>query len=519
MCHECVVFRIESEKDIELLRQAALLLQSENQRLTAKLVELTRDLLVAQGKDKQELQLRLAQIEQQLAAQNKKIFGDSSEKRDGDGSRQKAEKKPPKGHGPTAQPKLLEITTVHELDEADKVCRSCGGKLEAFGPGETSDEVGVIERRFYLNKHTQKKYACGCGGCVETAPGPTRLFPGARYSVDVAIEIVVMKYLDHLPLERQVRIFAREGLTVTSQTLWDYLERVARLVEPAYERLHAYVLAQPVIGADETWWRLMGKSGQEKTAKRWHAWAASTASAIYFTIEDSRSAEAACELLAGYAGTVMCDGYAAYESLARANRSLVLAHCWAHVRREFLEVEGAFPAETKAVLGLIRELYAIEARCAAGPPGDALRRTLRDEHSRAIVDRIQAWVYATYPNTLPESGLGKAIRYMGGLWPGLRRFLDDPRIPLDNNGTERGIRGPVLGRKNHYGSRSLRGTEVAALFYSLMESAKLAGVEPKAYLRYAVLSALAGNTIALPHEVAELLPPLPDVATTAPAVS
>jgi transposase len=165
------------------------------------------------------------------------------------------------------------------------------------------------------------------------------------------------------------------------------------------------------------------------------------------------------------------------------------------------------------------ELYAVEAQCPRGPAGDELRRALRHEQSRAIVERIQAWVYATYPNTLPESGLGKAIRYMGGLWRGLLRFLDDPRIPLDNNQTERGLRGPVVGRKNQYGSRSLRGTQVAALFYSLLESAKLAGVEPKAYLRYAVLSALAGNTVALPHEVAELLPPPSDVATMALAPS
>src|SRR4029077_14256046 len=122
--------------------------------------------------------------------------------------------------------------------------------------------------------------------------------------------------------------------------------------------------------------------------------------------------------------------------------------------------------------------------------------------SRAIIDRIQAWVYATYPNTLPESGLGKAIRYMGGLWPGLRRFLDDPRVPLDNNATERALRGPVLGRKNHYGSRSKRGTEIAALFYTLVESAKLNGVDPRRYLRYAAHAALTKVPVMLPSEYA-----------------
>jgi transposase len=497
------VFRLDTEKDIELLRQAALLLESENKRLMAMVLELTKELLVAKGKDKQQLQLRLMQLEQQLAAQNKKLFGQSSEKRvDGqDGSADgEKKKKPQKGHGPTEQPKLLEVEVEHDLDEADKVCPSCGGGLEPWaGQFEETEEVDLLERRFVLKKHKQKKYRCGCGACVETAPAPDRLFPAARYSTDVAIEIVILKYVDHMPLERQARIFAREGLTVTSQTLWDYLERVARLLEPAYERLHAYVLVQPVIGADETWWRVMGK-GQE--SKRWHAWAASTASAIYFRIEDSRSKEAAETLLGEYAGIVMCDGYGVYESLAATNARLVLAHCWAHVRRKFVDIETAFPQESKEIVDLIRELYEVEAEWRAGPTSDERHRTLRSERSKAIIQRIGEWVYATYPTTLPEGGLAKAIRYMGGLWVGLLRFLDDPRIPLDNNGTERGIRGPVVGRKNHYGSRSLRGTQVAALFYSLLESAKLAGIEPKAYLQLALQAALAHEVIPLPHEVA-----------------
>ena len=515
-----IVFRLESEKDIELLRQAALLLERENQRLTAKVVELTKELLVAQGKDKEVLQQRLALLEQQLAAQTKKIFGDSSEKRaDGHEQSEQGEKKkkPQPGHGPRKQPNLLEIEVEHDLDEPDQVCTSCGGKLEEWlGQFETSEEVDLIERRFILKKHKQKKYRCACGSCIETALGPTKLFPAARYSVDVAIEIVVMKYVDHLPLERQVRIFAREGLMVTSQTLWDYLERVARLLEPAYDRLQAYILSQPVIGADETWWRLMGKGDGEHRAKRWHAWAASTASAIYFTIEDSRSEQAAAELLAGYAGTVMCDGYGVYEALARANARLVLAHCWAHARRKFVDIEAAFPQETHEILELIGALYAVEKRCPRGPSGDADRQTLRQDQSRAILKRIEAWVYSTYPNTLPESGLGKAIRYMGAMWPGLVRFLNDPRIPLDNNATERGLRGPVVGRKNHYGSRSLRGTQVAARFYSFIESAKLVDIDPKAYLRLAVRAALAGTSIPLPHEVATLLQASRDGPTTPP---
>jgi Transposase IS66 family/IS66 Orf2 like protein len=129
------------------------------------------------------------------------------------------------------------------------------------------------------------------------------------------------------------------------------------------------------------------------------------------------------------------------------------------------------------VLDLIGKLYGIEKACRA-PDGEDLSEA-RDTKSREVIDQIVAWVYKAVPKCLPESGLHKAIGYMLNIWPGLVLFLDDPNIPLDSNGTERAARGPLLGRKNHYGSRSLRGTEVAATLYSLVESAKLNDVEPR----------------------------------------
>jgi transposase len=154
-----------------------------------------------------------------------------------------------------------------------------------------------------------------------------------------------------------------------------------------------------------------------------------------------------------------------------------------------------------------QQLYTVERACPRldGALDDARRAealrlgpTLRAEQSAPLVAELRAWAHRR--RALPESSLGKAIGYMLGLWPGLTRFLDDPRIPLDNNATERGLRGVVVGRKNHYGSRSKRGTDVAALFYSLIESAKLCGVEPKAYLLQAVRAALAApGTVTLPQ--------------------
>ena len=344
----------------------------------------------------------------------------------------------------------------------------------------------------------RKKYRCACNGHVATAPGPLRLAVhpdarGRRYSIDFAIEVALDKYLDHLPLERQVRRMRDEGLAIDSQTLWDQVEALATRLAPVYEALNARVLAAPVLGADETWWRLM----QGKGSKRWWAWTLASPNAVVYRILDSRSQEAARQVLGGYRGIVVADGYGAYDALARAGpeKTFTLAHCWAHARRKFVEAEPHFPGACGEVLARIQKLYGIE-REAGG--SIETRARLREERSRPIVADIHAWALAKAQETLPKSSLGKAIGYLLGLWPGLVRFLDDPRIPLDNNATERALRGAVVGRKNHFGSRSRRGTEVAALFYSLIESAKLAGIDPRGYLREAAFAALKGQEVVLP---------------------
>jgi len=266
--------------------------------------------------------------------------------------------------------------------------------------------------------------------------------------------------------------------------------------------LSRHVLETEVVGADETWWRLMDTKG----SKRWWVWSVTRDDAVIYKTFPSRSREAARQVLNGYRGIVLADGYGAYDALSRAGPSFALAHCWAHVRRKFIEAEPHFPEPCRQVLDLIGQLYAVEGDVPSpSDPADraaalALRHRLRQERSRPIVREIRDWALAQRP--LPESSLGKAVSYMLGLWKGLTLVLDDSRIPLDNNATERGLRGVVLGRKNHYGSRSERGTYVAALFYSLLESAKLAGVEPKFYLLTATRAALTDrHAVTLPHDL------------------
>jgi len=512
--------RLAEEKDPEILRKAVVLLESHNLLLSKKLAELLRELTKAHAElaavtgKAVEGQLRLEALEQQLAKLTKQIFGQSSEKRadeapagagaESEDESKDNEKKKRRGHGPTEQPKLPCVDVEHKLDEVDKTCPKCGGGLEEMeGQYEEHEEIDVVPLRFVRKRHLRQKYACACGGHIETAFGPDKLCPGARYSIDFAIYIAISKYCDHLPLERQVRMMAREGLVVTSQTLWDQIEQLAWLVESVMPRLLSYIRSQSVVGGDETRWALMGKKlGQGKT---WYVWVLRTPGAVYYAIRGSRGAATAKELLASFVGVLMCDGYDAYLSLSRQYPLVVLAHCWAHVRREFVDIEKSFPTACGEIIHLIGALYAIDRRCPAGPEGDALRAELRDTESREVIDQILAWFYRTLPKCLPESGLHKAIGYMVHMWPGLVLFLDNPLIPLDNNGTERAARGPVIGRKNHYGSRSLRGTEVAATFYSLVESAKLNDLEPRFYLRVAVRAGLRHDTVPLPHEVKAML--------------
>ena len=291
------------------------------------------------------------------------------------------------------------------------------------------------------------------------------------------------------------------GLDISTQTLWDQVEAIAGKLEPVYEALRDYILSSDVVGVDETWWRLMDR----KAAKRWWVWAMQSQDAVFFRTAPSRSADTAAELIGDYRGVILCDAYKAYETLAKRNPNLRLALCWAHVRRKFVEAEPNYPTCSRA-LELIGDLFALD-RESEDPTlleGDAkleaeqARLALRKEHAPRILDALREW--ALNQRGLPRSSLRKAIDYMLGNWETLRVFLEDPYVPLDNNATERALRAIVIGRKNHYGSRSVRGTEVAAIAYSLVETAKLNGLDPQAYITAAVY----GIEIGMPPE--RLLP-------------
>ena len=493
---------IEQLDDLETAKQVAKLLEKENARLHKRLEALLAEIAELRGEDgKKSYQLELIRLQEQLAATQQKLFGASTERRP---KGKKGKKAKPKAQPPKArrEQKSLPIQEVwHKLDEADRPCVDCGKPMcEWKGQSEDTEEIDLVTRAFVLKKHRRQKYRCSCGTAPVTAPGPLRMPGGGLYSLDFAIEVVLGKYWMHLPLERQARDMVRQGLEMGSSTLWDQIEKLARVLSPVHDALRLHVIDSPLVHADETRWRLL--KGDSKT---WWVWSISRGNAVHYQLHPTRGHEVAVEMLDGFSSILMVDDYAGYQAAIKLLPNATIVLCWAHVRRRFVEAKENYP-ECEDALELLGQLFAIESdlpnwQVIRDPhlqkkALSQIRQTRREDSLPILIDLL---LWAEQQRSLPESKLHKALQYMVSNWDQLTRFLEEPQAPLSNNAAERTVRGPVVGRKNHYGSKSKRGTEVAAVFYSLVESAKLAGKEPAAYLRAAAEAMIREQQVLLPH--------------------
>lgn len=491
------------------------------------------------------LAARVLELERQLAAKNKRLFGPSSERSkptttepptadaaqstSGDGAQGQGEpavappgqgqgepamappgppphneggkgSKEGKGHGRRRQPHLEVVEREHTLGPDQRTCGVCGGELEQWaGQEQRAREVDVVHKRYVVVEHVRRKYRCRCGSCIQTAPAPEKLKEGSAYSIGFGVDVAVEKYGDGLALETQAKAMGRSGLLVDSQTLWDQVDTVAFWCIGAYRALRDDVLSHMVVGVDETTWRLMTNKKGQTGSERWWIWLARVRDAVYYTFEDSRSADAGGKLLDDFEGVVMCDGYAAYRALRDRNPLMLLAHCWSHRRRDYVELETSYPTQAKRMVELMGELFAIEREVKDADLKSRLK--VRKERCPAVLEQIVALAWEIGLSHSPQSRLYVVTSTLAQQWEGLTLFMRDARIPLHNNDGEQSARGPVRGRKIHQGSRSKRGTEVSAILYTLVESAKLSGVEPRAYLHLTVLRALRGLAPVLPHEV------------------
>jgi transposase len=238
--------------------------------------------------------------------------------------------------------------------------------------------------------------------------------------------------------------------------------------------------------------------------EQFYAWVAVGSKYVAFRLLDTRSAAGAATILGGFNGTLMVDGLTSYPAAAKGAPGeaprFKVANCHAHARRRLVEVEKHWPAESKFAVALYRQLYDVE-REGKAPGADLL--ALRQTKSRPLIDELFSWAHEQQarPEVLPSSGLAKAVGYLLNHEAGLRVFLDDPAVPIDNNESERAVRPTVLGRVNYQGSRSRRGTEVHAILSTLVESAKRCDVPPEVYLLAAAETALMKvGAVLLPDE-------------------
>jgi transposase len=485
-----VKLKVKQEKDIEQLRRIAMALESHVTHLTSALREAHAKLAKFTGKDStvalQQTLAEIAEFEAKLREQAAQAPADEPAKPEPEVKQPKKREQ----YGATPQPSLPKEEQLFVLDDADQVCPQCSKLLMPLeGQFDESEMIDVVEVSYCIKQVKQQKYVCKCGGCVETAPGPERVTPGSRYSLDFAIKVATDKYLDHLPLDRQVRIMKRHGLVVTSQTLWDVLYMLGKRLESASQALMSAILSRGVIGLDQTSWkRLDGSKGTP-----WQLWVVTAPGLVAHRIRDDKSADTTIELLEGFEGTIICDAAATHGAGLQPKQKL--AGCWAHVFRKFEDAAKDHPQATYA-LAAIGKLYEIDAKA----EGDEARLGLRQAESSLVLAALKTWLQTQA--VLRSTSIGKAVTYALDNWERLNVFVQDARVFLDNNATERAIRGPVVGRKNHFGSRSERGTEVASLFYSLLESAKLAGVDPSAYLHAAAVAG-ANKTALLPSQFAQ----------------
>jgi transposase len=372
------------------------------------------------------------------------------------------------------------------IDLDDHACPCCQQALHRIGE-DVSERLDIVPAQFRVLVVRRPKYACRACETMVQAPAPARLIEGGLPTEATVAQVLVAKYADHLPLYRQAQIYARQGLELDRSTLADWVGRAAFLLRPVHERLLARLKQSTKLFADETTAPVLDPGrGRTKTGQLWayarddRPWGGTDPPAVAYVYAPDRKAERPIVHLAGFVGILQVDGYAGYRVLAERG-DVELAFCWSHVRRRFYELAAAGPAPIASeALERIAGLYVIEAQI-RGRTADE-RRAVRQEKSRPIADEFEPWLRARLSLISQKTKLAEAIRYALSRWDGLTRFIADGRIEIDSNVVERAIRPIALNRKNALFAGSDGGGEHWAVIASLIETCKLIGVEPHAYL-------------------------------------
>lgn len=462
--------------------------------------------------------LLIEKLRFQLAGQLRHRFGSSSEALDQLQLRLEdleitrstevpaAETEPAAMDKPVRKPLPEHLPRSEHVLPAGEACNDCGGKLKTVGE-DVTEELEFVPGRFVVNRYVRPRMACTCCDRFHQAALPSRPIERGRPGPGLLAHVLVSKYADHLPLYRQSQIYARQGVALERSTLADWVGKSAALLEPLAEAIGRHVCAGAAIHADDTPVNVLAPgNGKTKTGRVWiyardeRPHGSDVPPAAFYRFSMDRKGIRPAEHLKDYTGFMHADGYAGFEELYRSGGITEVA-CLAHIRRKFFDIAKATGSvvATEAVTR-IATLYAVEAEGSSQPPDR--RAELRRAKARPVFDDLIKWLQSELPKISGKSDLAKAIRYALTRLPRLEVYLSNGNIEIDNNTAERAIRGLAVGRKNWLFAGSEGGGRNAAIAYTLIETAKLNGVDPQAWLTD-VLSRIADHKI---NRIDQLLP-------------
>jgi transposase len=398
---------------------------------------------------------------------------------------------------------LPRIDHHHEIEQTH--C-DCGEAFKRIGE-EVSEQLDCVPAQFFVLRHIRGKYACACCQGIQAAPMPAQMIDKGIPAPGLLAQVAVAKHDDHLPLYRQTEIYARSGVHIPRSSMAQWIGICGVRVQPLVALLKEFVLGHDVIHVDETPVSLLAP-GKGKTKKA-YVWVYRTTNfvsrngkgrAVFYDFCSSRSGEHPRRVLGDFSATLVSDDYAGYHASHRGGVTAAL--CWAHVRRKLFEAHAHTGSEIAGqAVALIAKLYEIERE--ARELGADERRLRRQQDSKPIALALHTWLVAKRQALASADATAKAIDYALSNWKGLIHFLDDGHVPIDNNAAENAMRPLAVGRKNWLFVGSQEAGERAGNILSLIESAKLNGHDPWAYLKdvFERLPTLKNRDLAqlLPH--------------------
>lgn len=382
---------------------------------------------------------------------------------------------------------LPRVQKIFDLPENEKTC-ICGCELEKIGEDKT-EQLDIIPAKIQIIENIKIKYACKtCNETIKTSPAPKQPIPKSIASPGLLAHVLVSKFKDHLPLYRQENIFKRMNIDIARNTLSLWVIRCGEAMVPLYKLLQDNIINYQIAYADETRVQVLKEPGREPT-KTSYMWTfiggPPDKKSIIYKYDPGRAHTVVEETLEDFSGHLHCDGFSGYDAYAK-DRDVKLVGCWAHARRKFIEITKIIktPGIAHKAVSYIAKLYKLERDIKNKNLSAEKIYQYRQEHAKPVLDKLKKYLESKYDKVLPKSPIGKAIYYSLNQWRKLERYIDDGRLEIDNNLSERTIKPFVIGRKNWMFSTSVPGVKAAEVIYSIIETCCAHKIEVYSYLRY-----------------------------------